>query len=152
MYHIGFFASGADGNLFIYRHGGHLVFLLLYVDDIILTGNDSTFTTSIIQLLSSAFDLKDLGLLHYLLGLQIEYTASGLFVHQSKYATNFLSSLPCKIVSLAKHLALPISIYFLMIVLPCLILLLIEVWLVLSNTLHLLDLTSPLLFNKPVSI
>ena len=64
MFHIGFFASGADGNLFIYRHGCHLVFLLLYVDDIILTGNDKVFTTSIIQLLSSSFDLKDLGLLH----------------------------------------------------------------------------------------
>jgi len=74
-------ALGADGNLFIYSHGGHLLFLLLYVDDIILTGSDKAFTTSIIQLLSFAFDLKDLGLLHYFLGLQIEYTTSGLFVH-----------------------------------------------------------------------
>lgn len=81
LYHTGFFASSANGNLFIYKHGSHLVFLLLYVDDIILTGNDSAFTASIIQLLSSTFDLKDLDLLHYFLGLQIEYTASGLFVH-----------------------------------------------------------------------
>lgn len=64
---------------------------MLYVDDIILTGNDKAFTTSIIQLLSSAFDLKDLGLLHYFLGLQIEYTSSGLFVHQTNYATNLLT-------------------------------------------------------------
>ena len=56
------------------------MFLLLYVDDIILTGNDPTFIASIIQLLSSNFDLKDLGLLHYFLGLQIKYTALGLFV------------------------------------------------------------------------
>ena len=78
------------------------MFLLLYVDDIILTGSDKKFTASIIQLLSSAFDLKDLGLLHYFLGLQIEYTDSGLFVHQTKYATDLLTKFamvdckPCK--------------------------------------------------------
>ena len=91
LFHVRFFASGADGNLFIYRHGCHVVFLLLYMDDIILTGNDKVFTASIIQLLSSSFDLKDLGLLHYFLGFQIEYTDFGLFVHQTKYATELLS-------------------------------------------------------------
>ena len=102
MFHVGFFDSGADGNLFIYQHGCHVVFLLLYMDDIILTGNDKVFTASIIQLLSSSFDLKDLGLLHYFLGLQIEYTGSGLFVHQTKYATELLHKFamfdckPCK--------------------------------------------------------
>ena len=69
LFHIGFSALRADGNLFIYSHDGHLVFLLLYVDDVILTSSDKAFTTSIIQLLSSTFDLKDLGLLHYFLGL-----------------------------------------------------------------------------------
>ena len=72
------------------------------MDDIILTGNDKVFTASIIQLLSSSFDLKDLGLLHYFLGLQIEYTGSSLFVHQTKYATELLHKFamfdckPCK--------------------------------------------------------
>ena len=74
LLHIGFVASGADGNLFIYRHDGHLVFLLLYVDDIIVIGNHPSFTTSLLHQLSSDFDLKDLGKLHYFLGLQIEYT------------------------------------------------------------------------------
>ena len=81
LFHIRFSALGVDGNLFIYKHGCHLVFLLLYVDDIILTGNDSTFTTSLIHQLGSEFDFKDLGPLHYFLGLQIDYTSNGLFVH-----------------------------------------------------------------------
>ena len=78
------------------------MFLLLYVDDIILTGSDKAFIASIIQLLCSAFDLKDLGLLHYFLGLQIEYTTSGLFVHQTKSAIDLLNKFamvnckPCK--------------------------------------------------------
>ena len=64
LFHIGFSALKADGNLFIYSHDGHLVFLLLYVYDIILTSSDKAFTAPIIHLLSSTFDLKDLGLLH----------------------------------------------------------------------------------------
>ena len=79
LLHIGFFASTADGNLFILRHGSSIVFLLLYVDDIIITSNKSSFVSSIIKLLGVDFDLKDLGLLHYFLDLQIDHTSSGFF-------------------------------------------------------------------------
>ena len=81
LLHIGFCASTVDGNLFILRHGSSIVFLLLYVDDIIITSNKSNFVSSVIKLLGVDFDLKDLGLLHYFLGLQIDYTSFGLFVH-----------------------------------------------------------------------
>ena len=102
LFHIGFFASGVGSYLFIYKHGCHLVFLLLYVDDIILTSNDSSFTASFIYQLGSEFDLKDLGPLHYFLGLQIDYTSNGLFVHQKKYDSDLLAKFsmtdckPCK--------------------------------------------------------
>ena len=52
--------------------------------------------------LSQEFDLKDLGRLHYFLGLQINYTSAGLFVHQSKQALDLLHKFfmseckPCK--------------------------------------------------------
>ena len=102
LLHIGFFASGVDGNLFILNHGSYLVFLLLYVDAIIITGNNQSFISSPIQLLSFNFDLKDLGLLHYFLCLQIDYSSSSLFVHQTRYASNLLQKFamtnckPCK--------------------------------------------------------
>ena len=63
LLHIGFCASAADGNLLILRHGSSIVFLLLYVDDIIITGNKSSFFSSVIKLLRVDFDFKDLGLL-----------------------------------------------------------------------------------------
>ena len=63
LLHIGFCASAAAGNLFILRHGSSIVFLLLYVDDIIITGNKSSFFSSVIKLLGVDFDFKDLGLL-----------------------------------------------------------------------------------------
>ena len=59
--------------------------------DIIVTGNHPPFTAFLLHQLSSEFDLKDLGKLHYFLGLQIEYTSSGLFVHQSKYTLDLLN-------------------------------------------------------------
>uniref|UniRef100_A0A2N9HGM7 CCHC-type domain-containing protein n=1 Tax=Fagus sylvatica TaxID=28930 RepID=A0A2N9HGM7_FAGSY len=81
----------ADPSLFLYKHGSTVLFLLLYVDDIILTGNAPTAITELIANLASAFELKDLGPLKYFLGLQIDYKPSGFFVHQTKYAMDVLS-------------------------------------------------------------
>ncbi|CAN6723036.1 unnamed protein product [Malus baccata var. baccata] len=78
-----------------------MVVLLLYVDDIILTGDSDACVQSVISQLTTEFDMKDLGILHYFLGLQIDYHSSGLFVHQSKYVhdllqrTNMLECKPC---------------------------------------------------------
>ena len=79
---IGFTASTADPSLFVFRQGSILLYLLLYVDDIILTGNSTAAITSLITQLAATFELKDLGPLHYFLGLQIEYGSDCLFVHQ----------------------------------------------------------------------
>ena len=66
------------------------MYLLLYVDDIIITGNNSLAISDIISQLSTAFELKDLGPLRYFLGFQIDYKKVGLFVHQHKYITDLL--------------------------------------------------------------
>ena len=52
LLHIGFVASRADGNLFIYNHDSYIEFLLLYVDDIIVIGNHSSFIATLIDALS----------------------------------------------------------------------------------------------------
>ena len=99
LFHIGFQASFADCNLFILHHGSFVVYLLLYVDDIIITGNRLSFVDHLVSRLATIFDLKDLGPLAYFLGLQIKYTSRGLFVHHSKYALDLLTKfnmLDCK--------------------------------------------------------
>ena len=76
-----------------------MVYLLLYVDDIIVTGNSLPFIDHLVSRLATIFDLKDLGPFAYFLGLQIEYTSQGFFVHQSKYALDLLTKfnmLDCK--------------------------------------------------------
>jgi hypothetical protein len=59
LFTLGFVASIADPSLFIFRHNGIVLYLLLYVDDIILTGNDSTAIGTLITQLASSFELKD---------------------------------------------------------------------------------------------
>ena len=83
---MGFQASLADSSLFILRHGKLIVYLLVYVDDIVLSGNDPQFLTSLVSQLSVAFELEDLGSVNYFLGLQITWTSKGLFLCQTKYA------------------------------------------------------------------
>jgi len=58
---IGFLASKVYTFLFILSHGTNIFYLLVYVDDILLTGNNSPMLHRLIQLLSSEFKLRDLG-------------------------------------------------------------------------------------------
>ncbi|XP_043714507.1 uncharacterized mitochondrial protein AtMg00810-like [Telopea speciosissima] len=76
--------------MFIYRHDGRIIVLLLYVDDIVLIGNDTSYLDSFVATLSSQFAMKDLGALHYFLGIEVTTTPSGLFLSQSKYALDIL--------------------------------------------------------------
>jgi hypothetical protein len=87
---FGFTASAADSSLFIYRSNTIIAYLLLYVDDIVLTSNTPTFLDTLIQHLSSIFELKDLGSLHYFLGIQVTRDSKGLHLSQAKYATALL--------------------------------------------------------------
>uniref|UniRef100_A0A2N9F0E1 Reverse transcriptase Ty1/copia-type domain-containing protein n=1 Tax=Fagus sylvatica TaxID=28930 RepID=A0A2N9F0E1_FAGSY len=69
---LGFTASSADPSLFIYKSHNEILYLLLYVDDIVLTGTSPSLITNLITKLQQTFELKDLGPLHYFLGLQLQ--------------------------------------------------------------------------------
>ena len=77
LLHVGFIASLADSSLFIYYFSHTIIYLLVYVDDIIITGNSSAHISNLIQALSDTFDFKDLGSLHYFL---ITPTKYGLYL------------------------------------------------------------------------
>uniref|UniRef100_A0A2N9GGL3 Integrase catalytic domain-containing protein n=1 Tax=Fagus sylvatica TaxID=28930 RepID=A0A2N9GGL3_FAGSY len=102
LLHLGFTASTADSSLFIYKHEKVIAYLLLYVDDIVLTSNTPSYLDKLITQLSAVFDLKDLGSLHYFLGLQVTRSSNGLYLNQAKYAHdllkkhNMLDSKPAK--------------------------------------------------------
>jgi histone deacetylase 1/2 len=60
----------------------HTIYFLLYVDDIVITGSDDRLLQSFIDALSRGFDIKDLGNLHYFLGLQVASQIKGVHISQ----------------------------------------------------------------------
>ncbi|GJT09985.1 ribonuclease H-like domain-containing protein [Tanacetum coccineum] len=76
--------------LFIYRHGSQVAYLLIYVDDIILTAFSPDLLQHIIASLHNEFDMTDLGALNYFLGISADRTSTGLFLSQKKYALQLL--------------------------------------------------------------
>ncbi|XP_021971679.1 uncharacterized mitochondrial protein AtMg00810-like [Helianthus annuus] len=87
----GFKCSQADTSLFIFHRGACLVYLLVYVDDIIVTGNHAPSIQHFIKRLQSEFAIKDLGKLNYFLGLEVSHTTDALFLSQTKYARDILT-------------------------------------------------------------
>uniref|UniRef100_A0A2N9FLZ2 Integrase catalytic domain-containing protein n=1 Tax=Fagus sylvatica TaxID=28930 RepID=A0A2N9FLZ2_FAGSY len=90
LLYLGFIAYTADSSLFIYHQHNVIAYLLLYVDDIVLTSNSTPFLDGLILQLRKVFDIKDLGPLHYFLGLQVSRTTDALHVTQTKYASDLL--------------------------------------------------------------
>ncbi|XP_061989602.1 uncharacterized mitochondrial protein AtMg00810-like [Rosa rugosa] len=87
---LGFKFSHSDPSLFVKTTDHGVVALLLYVDDLVITGSDKLGITSIISELSDVFDMKDLGPLSFFLGIEIRYKQKGLFLSQEKYAKELI--------------------------------------------------------------
>jgi len=66
---LGFKASKSDASPFIYTKGHVTIFMLIYVDDIIVTSSSPEAITTLLRDLKKEFALKDLGDLHYFLGI-----------------------------------------------------------------------------------
>lgn len=87
----GFTSIQCDTSLFILKHGKDMAYLLLYVDDIILTASSPSLLQTIIHTLSTEFAMSDLGPLSHFLGIQVTRDHHGLFLSQSQYAKEILS-------------------------------------------------------------
>lgn len=88
---IGFQSSRADPSLLFRRRGTSQSYILIYVDDIVVTGSSVAKITNIITLLHKQFALKNLGILSYFLGIEVSYPKQGgLFLSQAKYITDLL--------------------------------------------------------------
>jgi hypothetical protein len=79
-----------DTSLFIIKHHGHLPYFLVYVDDIIITGDDEHTVDLLVQTLAKRFSLKDLGSLTYFLGVEIQSHPRGLVLSQHRYIQDLL--------------------------------------------------------------
>ena len=79
----GFFCSTTDSFLFIYNHDSHILILLVYVDDIILTGSLDSLLAYFVSHLGVQFSIKDLRSLSYFLGVQVYHFSDGIFFYHN---------------------------------------------------------------------
>ncbi|XP_026398952.1 uncharacterized protein LOC113294788 [Papaver somniferum] len=80
----------ADSSLFTLHCGTGTIYLLLHVNDIIITDSSTYLLHRLITKLSSEFSMKDLGELHYFLGIEVTKFSGGLFLSQQKYIKDIL--------------------------------------------------------------
>lgn len=88
---MGFVNTTSDTSLFVFQHSGITAYFLVYVDDLILTGNDSAFLNRVIDSLGTKFSLKDMGDLSYFLGVEVLRSSKGCFLSQRKYVVDLLT-------------------------------------------------------------
>jgi hypothetical protein len=87
---MGFSASKADTSLFIFKSPQAVIYFLIYVDDIIITGPNKSLLHPVISNMQQDFPLKDLGNLHYFLGVEALLDDRVLFFSQQKYIFDLL--------------------------------------------------------------
>jgi hypothetical protein len=87
---MGYRQCNGDHTVF-YRHfKGKITILAVYVDDIIITGDDEGEIARLKKCLSKAFEVKDLGRLKYFLGIEVARSAKGIALSQRKYTLDLL--------------------------------------------------------------
>ncbi|RVW30164.1 Retrovirus-related Pol polyprotein from transposon TNT 1-94 [Vitis vinifera] len=88
---FGMFRSTADHSVFYHHNSsGQCIYLVVYVDDIVITGSDQNGIQKLKQHLFTHFQTKDLGKLKYFLGIEIAQSSSGVVLSQRKYALDIL--------------------------------------------------------------
>jgi hypothetical protein len=77
-----FVEAKSDTSLFVFRRGSDMVYMLLYIDDIVLTASSASHLQQTISALKRKFAMKDIGPLQHFLGVSVHRQADGLFLTQ----------------------------------------------------------------------
>ena len=91
MKSIGYKQSNSDHTLFLKHNEEQITALIVYVDDMIVTGNDLEERKTLQEHLAREFEMKDLGELKYFLGIEVSRSKKGIFLSQRKYALDLLN-------------------------------------------------------------
>ena len=87
---LGFHGSCSDTSLFIYKHKSLTMFILIYVDDIIITSSQPSAINDLLISLTHDFAVKDLGPLNFFLGVEVLSTPHGILLYQQRYIMDLL--------------------------------------------------------------
>lgn len=89
----GFVQSVKDYSLFFYKKGPTRLHILIYVDDLLITGTSLAVINEFKDYLSSCFRMKNLGVLKYFLGIEVARNSSGMYLSQRKYTLYIISEM-----------------------------------------------------------
>ncbi|KAI0514057.1 hypothetical protein KFK09_010091 [Dendrobium nobile] len=89
---LGFVSGKADSSLFILHQNKSRIYIAIYVDDILITGNDAALSDTVISQLNKQFDMKILGPTNSFLGIKICKTKNSYILSQQQYANSILQS------------------------------------------------------------
>jgi len=89
----GFICSKVDSSMFVCHHRSYIFSLLLYVDDMLLSGYNLTLIHKFIATLSTQFAMKDIIDIYYFLGVQLGCASIGPFLSQNKYTSDVLKKI-----------------------------------------------------------
>jgi hypothetical protein len=87
---LGFVEASSDTSLFIFHRGSEMVYLLLYIDDIILVASSATLLHRTISTLQTEFSMKDFGALHHFLGISVHGQPGSIFLNQGTYMRDII--------------------------------------------------------------
>ena len=85
-----FHGSLSDASLFIYKSSIYTMFILIYVNDIIITSSSTSAIDNLLSSLQTDFAVKDLGSLHYFLGIEVIRNTAGILLSQKRYILDLL--------------------------------------------------------------
>ena len=85
-----FSESKVDTSLFVLQQVNFVIYILIYVDDILITGLNASVINKIIQSLQATFVVKDLGNLAYFLSVETLWCTDGIYLTQRKYIADLL--------------------------------------------------------------
>ncbi|KAK8913818.1 hypothetical protein KSP39_PZI024059 [Platanthera zijinensis] len=88
---IGFRKCPYEHTLYIKEEGGKFLFVCLYVDDLIFTGNSESLCEDFKKMMTKEFEMSDLGHAHYFLGIEVKYGVGKISISQTKYAAEILT-------------------------------------------------------------
>ena len=86
----GFKNSSTESTLYLHKDGDDLLIVILYVDDMFVTGTDEEKIEAFKADFNSSFEMSNLGLLHYFLGMEFEQRDDGIAIKQAKYIQSLL--------------------------------------------------------------
>jgi len=90
MRKYGYHQSNSDHTLFLKHRQSKVTTLIVYVDDMIITGDDAEEISRLQEQLSTEFEMKNLGGLKYFLGIEVARSKEGIFLSQRKYVLDLL--------------------------------------------------------------